>query len=178
VRHAVFREGWQGIGSCKGGAHGSWPTGRYDDVDEREERRLERRRQRYEDAGTAYLQNIPQSMKKMNRIVRLVSRSYCVLAVRLLGGKVRRSVTLPPAMPPSPGPWAVVRRCRESVPVEPAQGGPLRLGGSQACAGGRRRQQGAGRRAPARWCVELLTESLQLYACEGSALSCRSSVTG
>ncbi|KXZ46207.1 hypothetical protein GPECTOR_46g276 [Gonium pectorale] len=43
----------------------------YDVRDEREERLKERRRLRYEGLGTAYLTNVPQSMKKMDRIIKL-----------------------------------------------------------------------------------------------------------
>ncbi|GIL58062.1 hypothetical protein Vafri_13267 [Volvox africanus] len=44
----------------------------YDEDDEREERRQERAREQYHNVGTAYMSNITQSVKKMNRIVRLV----------------------------------------------------------------------------------------------------------
>ncbi|GLI63358.1 hypothetical protein VaNZ11_006289 [Volvox africanus] len=44
----------------------------YDEDDEREERRNERAREQYHNVGTAYMSNITQSVKKMNRIVRLV----------------------------------------------------------------------------------------------------------
>ncbi|PNH08584.1 50S ribosomal protein L22 [Tetrabaena socialis] len=44
----------------------------YDERDEREERRKELKREAYGGAGTVYLLDVPQSMKKMDRIVRLV----------------------------------------------------------------------------------------------------------
>lgn len=43
----------------------------YDEVDEREEQKRERRRS-YGDRGHAYLLNVPQSMKKCHRVLRLV----------------------------------------------------------------------------------------------------------
>ncbi|GFR44693.1 hypothetical protein Agub_g5688 [Astrephomene gubernaculifera] len=44
----------------------------YDESDEREERAKERQRAQYGNAGTAHLLDVPQSMKKMQRIVKLV----------------------------------------------------------------------------------------------------------
>ncbi|KAG2495952.1 hypothetical protein HYH03_005882 [Edaphochlamys debaryana] len=44
----------------------------YDESDEREERRKERQRQQYGDAGTTYMLDVPQSMKKMDRILKLI----------------------------------------------------------------------------------------------------------
>ncbi len=48
------------------------PPPRYDESDERQERDKERLRSRYGSVGTAHLLDVPQSMKKMDRIVRLV----------------------------------------------------------------------------------------------------------
>lgn len=44
----------------------------YDESDERQERDKERLRSRYGGVGSAHLLDVPQSMKKMDRIVRLV----------------------------------------------------------------------------------------------------------
>ncbi|GLC61044.1 hypothetical protein PLESTB_001709900 [Pleodorina starrii] len=67
--------------SAQGGLEGKAVKGRrrerrtwmwYDEDDERTERRHERAREQYTYAGTAYMEGITQSVKKMNRIVRLV----------------------------------------------------------------------------------------------------------
>lgn len=52
----------------------------YDEMDEREERRKELRRH-YPGMGHAHLMNAPQSMKKMNRIIKLVSMLGCQSSV-------------------------------------------------------------------------------------------------
>ncbi|GIL78141.1 hypothetical protein Vretifemale_7563 [Volvox reticuliferus] len=62
----------QAVGATKGRRRQKRTWMWYDEDDEREERRQERAREQYHNVGTAYMSNITQSVKKMNRIVRLV----------------------------------------------------------------------------------------------------------
>ncbi|GLC47178.1 hypothetical protein PLESTM_002039500 [Pleodorina starrii] len=92
--------------SAQGGLEGRPVKGRrrerrtwmwYDEDDERTERRHERALEQYTYAGTAYMEGITQSVKKMNRIVRLVrglSYADAVAQCKLVPHKAARHVLM------------------------------------------------------------------------------------